>query len=275
MPDLDPVVAAYFHSSCKTAYENGALLRRTVRVETAVVGGTAQFPRVSRVAAVPHVPATPRVRAGAAFAPAVCTLTAWDATEYVDTIDATRVRFDQRPVITRVLGNALGRREDQVVIDPIVAAFGAPTIADGGTGMTDPKLRQIVRIFDARAVPRENRYVLVSSKVYDDIRSLPIAQNKDFGESSVGRTGVLPNVYGLQIVLIDEARPEGGLPLAGGIRQCFAYDSDAVGLAIAAEEPLRIEWVPHLAAWQLSARARFGGVVIDPEGVIRVDCTEA
>jgi hypothetical protein len=275
VPDLDPVVAAYFDSACKAAYENGALLRRTVRVETGIVGGTAQFPRISRVAAVPHVPATPRVSVGATFAPAVCTLTAWDATEYVDTIDATRVRFDQTPVISRVLGNALGRREDQVIIDQIVANFGAPTIADGSAGMTDAKMRQIVRLFDARAVPRENRYVLVSSKVYDDIRSLPIAQNKDFGDSSVGRTGVLPSVYGLQILLVDEARPEGGLPLNGGIRQCFAYDTDAVGLAIAREEPLRIEWVPHLAAWQISIRARFGGVVIDPEGVIRIDCTEA
>lgn len=48
MPDLDPVVAAYFHFTCKAAYENGALLRRTVRVETAIIGGPAQFPRISR-----------------------------------------------------------------------------------------------------------------------------------------------------------------------------------------------------------------------------------
>jgi hypothetical protein len=275
MPDLDPVVATWYDQSCKAAYAGAALLRRTVRTETGITGGTAEFPRVTRAMAKPHVPATPRSALGVAFQKQVCTLTAWDATEYVDTLDATRIRFDQRPVLSTVIGQAMGRREDQLLIDPMVAAFGAATIADGGAGMSDAKLRQIVRLFDQRAVPRENRFVIVSAKVYDDIRSLPIAQNKDFGESAVGRSGVLPSVYGLQIVLIDDARPEGGLPLSGGIRQCFAYDRDAVGLAIAREEPLRTEWVPHLAAWQLSMRARLGGVVIDPEGIIRVDCTEA
>lgn len=274
MPDIDPVVATYYDQSCKAAYEGTALLRQTVRTETGIVGGTAEFPRVSRGMAKPHVPVTPRVPVGATYAKAVCTLTAWDATEYVDTIDSTRIRFDQQSVLSRVLGNAMGRREDQVIIDPIVANFGTPTIVDGGTGMTDPKLRQIVRLFDQRAVPRENRFLIVSAKVYDDMRSLPIAQSKDFGNTAAARTGVIPDLYGLQVVMIDDARPEGGLPLNAGIRQCFAYDRDAVGLAIAAQEALRIEWVPHLAAWQMNMRARFGGVVIDPEGVIRVDCIE-
>lgn len=274
MPDLDPVIATWYDQACKAAYANAALLRSTVRVETGIVGGTAEFPRVSRGMAKPHVPVTPRVPVGATYAKAVCTLTAWDATEYVDNLDSTRIRFDQQPVLARVLGQAYGRREDQNIIDPVVAAFGAPTIADGGTGMTEAKLRQVVRIFDSRAVPRENRWLIVSAKVYDDMRSLSVAQNKDFGETSAARSGVIPTLFGLKVVMIDDARPEGGLPLSGNVRQCFAWDSDAVGLAIAREEPLRVEWVPHLAAWQLSMRGRMAGVVIDPEGVIRVDCTE-
>lgn len=274
MPDLDPVVAAYYSESCKAAYEGAALLRRTVRVETGIVGGTANFPRVTRAMAKPHVPATPRVAAGAAYGNAVANLSAWDATDYVDSLDATRVNFKQTPVLATVLGNAMGRREDQVLIDALVAGFGTATIASGGVGMTDAKLRQVVRLFDQRAVPLGDRFLIVSSKVYDDIRGLPVAQSKDFGETEAARTGRLPAIYGVQVVLVDDARPEGGLPLVSGTRQCFAYDRNALGLAMAAEEPTRIEWVANLAAWQISIRARFGGVLIDPEGAIRVDCTE-
>jgi hypothetical protein len=274
MPDLDPVVAAWYDQSCKAAYENGAMLRRTVRVETGIVGGTANFPRISRAMARPHVPATPRVAAGATYANAVATLAAWDATDYVDRLDATRVNFQQPPVLATVLGNAMARRQDQVLIDVLAAGFGTATIAAGGTGMTDAKLRQVVKTFDERAVPLNDRFLIVSAKVYDDIRSLPVAQSKDFGDTEAARTGRLPTIYGIQVVLIDNARPEGGLPYSGGTRQCFAYDRNALGLAIAAEESTNIEWVPHLAAWQISIRARFGGVLIDPEGALRVDCTE-
>lgn len=273
-PQLDPVVATYFATAVKSAYDNGSVLRPYVRVETGVVGGTAEFPRYGRGMARRHVPSTPRVALGVAANKAVATLIAWDATEYDDRLHRTLVRFDTIPPLAEVVGKACGRRIDQTIIDPLVANFSAATIPAGGVGMTEAKVRQVVRLFDSRAVPRENRVLLVSATVYDQMRAIPALTSRDFGETAVARTGQLPTVFGMTVVMLDDVRPEGGLPKTGTTRQCFAWDRMAVGLALGAEEPTQIDWIPHLVSWQVRQGFTAGGVVIDPEGVIRVDCEE-
>lgn len=52
------------------------------------------------------------------------------------------------------------------------------------------------------------------------------------------------------------------------------WDRMAVGLALGEEEATQIDWIPHLVSWQVRQGFTAGGVVIDPEGVIRVDCEE-
>lgn len=271
---IDPVVATYYSEQVKVAYQAGAILRPHVRVQNGVVGGTAEFPRLSRGTARLHVPASPRVPMNVTYAKAVATMRGFSAAQYSDDIERTRIAFDERPVLAEVIGLACGRMVDQLLIDALVAALPTATIPDGGSGMAEAKLRNIVRLFDARAVPRGDRKLVVSAKVYDDIRALNLAVSKDFGETGAARTGVVPQVYGLDVLLIDDARDEGGLPLGGGIRQCFAFDRQALGLAINMESELEINWVPTHAAWLLEKRFAAGATVIDPAGVIRVDCTE-
>lgn len=271
---IDPVVATYYENTVKVAYQSGATLRPYVRVRTSISGATAEFPRIGRGMARPHVPASPRVPMGAQYAKAVATLSGWDATEYADQLDAGDIVFNEVPVLSQTVGNGLGRREDQLIIDALVAAFSAATIPAGGVGMTETKLRQIVRLFDERAVPRDDRYLVVSAAVYDQMRAIPTITSRDFGATEVWRTGQLPVVLGMNVILIDNARPEGGLPLSGTTRQCFAFDRNAVGLATSKEPAVEIDWIPHLAAWQVSGRIKAGACVIDPEGVIRIDCVE-
>lgn len=274
-PQLDPVVATYYATAVKSAYDNGSILRPYVRLETGVVGGTAEFPRFGRGMARRHVPSTPRVALGVAADKAVAALLAWDSTEYDDRLHRTLVRFDTIPPLAEVVGNACGRRIDQTVIDALTASFGAATIPAGGTGMTDAKLRQVVRIFDSRAVPRKDRVLLVSATVYDQMRSIVELTSRDFGETAVARTGQLPTVYGMTVIMLDDVRPEGGLPISGTTRQCYAWDRTVVGLAMGAYEPTQIEWIGHLVSWQVRQGFTAGATVIDPEGVIRVDCVES
>jgi hypothetical protein len=273
-PQLDPVVATYYSTAVKSAYDNGSILRPYVRVETGVVGGTAEFPRYGRGMARRHVPSTPRVPLGVSADKAIATLIAWDATEYDDRLHRTLVRFDTMPPLAEVVGKACGRRLDQTIIDPLIANFASATIPAGGVGMTEGKVREVVRLFDSRAVPRENRYLLVSATVYDQMRAIPTLTSRDFGETSVARTGQLPTVFGVTVIMMDDVRPEGGLPKSGAIRQCFAWDRMAVGVALGAEENTQIDWIPMLKSWQVNQGFTAGGVVIDPEGVIRVDCQE-
>lgn len=272
---IDPVIATYYSSTIKTAYQNNAILRPYVRVQTGVVGGIAEFPRISRGLARVHVPGAERQFMDLTYNKATATMSAWTAPAFSEQIEQTRIVFDEPPPLSETIAAAIARRVDQLSIDAMVAALGAATIVDGGTGMSDAKLRQIARIFDQRAVPRTDRTLLVSATVYDQIRSLSIAQNLDFGPSSAARTGMLPPIYGLNIIMIDDARDEGGLPIVSTVRRCFAFDRQAVGLAFGLETGVSIDWIPMRRGWLIEQVVSAGACVIDPDGVIRVDCVES
>lgn len=270
---LPAVFQIEFDEQVKLAYQKGSMMRPFMRIKDNVVGKTVDFRRLGKGVARPHVPFTPRVPMGLQHSKVTATLTDWDATEYTDRIETSKVNFDEQPLLAQSVGYAIGRRMDQLGVDALVAAFVTPTIADASTGMTAAKARQIVRIFDDRAVPTENRVLLVSAKGYDDLRNENIVASRDFGETTVSRTGRLPPVYGMQVIMM-EGRAEGGLPLGGGVRQCFAWDTRALGCGIGFEEGVRIDWVPHLRAWQINQAFSAGSVVIDEQGVIRCDITE-
>jgi len=271
---INNITRIWFSEAITVAYQGKVVLRPHVTVKTGITGATAEFPLVNRGMARAHVPASPRIPIGVTYTKKVATMQAWSAAEWADDIEQTRTVADERPYLAEIIAAAIARRMDQLPIDQMVAERPTPDIPDGGTGMTEAKLRQIARIFDSRAVPYGERKLLVSATVYDQIRGLAIAQNRDFGETSTARTGRVPNLYGLDIVMLDDARDEGGLPIASNVRRCFAWDRRAVGLAIGAERPVEINWVPTHAAWLVEQRFSAGAVVIDPQGLIRVDCVE-
>ncbi|WP_206934139.1 phage capsid protein [Roseococcus thiosulfatophilus] len=262
-----------FDAQVKAAYEMGGKLRARIRVATNVVGTTHDFRRVGKGVAVPHRPVQPRTPIGIDFNKATATLSAWEATEYVDVRDMERVNFEERGLLAQAIGHSITRREDQLIIDAMAAAFSGATIAVGAAGLTDAKLRQAARIFEDRAIPRENRTILMGAEQYDNVMGEGRHSSRDFGDGSVTQTGELRPLYGFTPIIM-ESRDEGGLPKVSNDRQVFCFDRQAVGLAIGGEDPTAIDWLPQLKAWQINKGIHEGAVVIDPLGVIRIDCLE-
>jgi hypothetical protein len=274
---LSPLYVIEFDAQVKAAYQAGigGNLKSAVRVKPGVRGQTVRFRRVNAGIARPHIPSTPRVAMGTTYGDVTCTMQDWDATEYVDQIEQTKVNFDEGPILATNIAAALNRRLDQLVLDALIAAMaGGPTIADGGTGLTDAKLRAIDRFFNDRAVPRGQRKLLLSPRANEQMLGENKFTSRDWVEGAVIRSGQIPQVYGLDLMIV-EARPEGGLPIAANIRQLFAFDKNAVGLGIAFEETTKVDWVPHLKSWQHNQGLSAGACVIDPQGLLRVDISEA
>lgn len=262
-----------FDALVKQAYQKGTLLRPYCRVNANTVGKTHEFRRLGRGVARPHIAFTDRTPMGVQFAKAIATLTDWDATEFSDRLDASKVNFAEQPLLAESVGMAIGRRMDQILIDALAANFGAATILDGGTGLTDAKLRQVKRIFDNRAVPMNERFLVTSPKGVDDIMSEARFASRDFGETNAVRSGVVPPIYGMTVLMV-EPRDEGGLPIGGGVRQSFAYDKQSLGLAIGMETAVAVDYLPAKTCWQINEQLAAGAVVVDPEGAIRIDITE-
>jgi hypothetical protein len=271
---LSAIAQIEFDAAVKAAYQSAGLLRPHVRVKNNVTGSTTRFRRYARGVAQQRVPGTDVTVMNTQYAEATATLTDWIAAEYTDKLDQLLVNFQEREILATNIAGACGRRLDQMVIAALDAAFGSPTIAAGGTGLTDAKLRRAMALFDARAVPAGQRKMLISSQGKENLMSEQRFTSKDFVENYVVTKGQLPSLYGFDFVVIDD-RDEGGLPLVSTTRTSFAFDMQAVGLAIAHEETLEVNYVPEKTSWLSAQLIKAGAVVIDNLGVVEIATVES
>jgi hypothetical protein len=271
---LPAIARIEFDEMVKAAYQASAKLRKHVRVKSGVVGGTVQFPRAGRGVATPRIPHTDVQPMNTSWANVTCTLTDWNAPEYTDVFDQQKSQVDERKIIAMNVAAAIGRREDQMILDALDAANGAASIANAGTGLTDAKMRRAQALFDQRAVPIGKRKMAISARAKEDLLGDARFSSRDFVESYVIRTGQLPQIYGFDIEVIEE-RDEGGLPIAATIRNNYAWDADAVGLAIGMETEVQVDWIPEKTSWLANKKFTGGAVAIDVLGVLEIATVEA
>jgi hypothetical protein len=270
---LPNIARIEFDAQVKAAYQARAKLRRHVRVKTGVIAGTVNFPRSGRGVATRRIPHTDVVPMNTSFVNVPCTVQDWISSEYTDVFDQQKSQVDERGIVADNVGAAIGRREDQLIIDALDAANAGNTILVGGTGLTDAKLRRAQALFDARAVPVGKRKMAISARAKEDLLGDPRFSSRDFVESYVIRTGQLPQIYGFDIEVI-ETRDEGGLPIAANVRTCFAWDADAVGLAVGLDGRVSVDWIAEKRSWLTAQDFAAGAVAIDPLGVIEIEASE-
>jgi hypothetical protein len=271
---LSAVAQIEFDAAVKAAYQSAGLLRSHVRVKNNVIGSTTRFRRYARGTAQQRVPGSDVTVMNTQYAEATATLTDWIAAEYTDKLDQLLVNFEERQILATNIAGACGRRQDQMVIDALDAAYGAPNIAAGGTGLTDAKMRRAMSLFDARAVPMGQRKMVISARGKEDLISEQRFTSKDFVDQYVVTNGQLPRLYGFDFIVVDD-RDEGGLPLVSTTRTSFAFDMQAVGLAVAHEDPLEVNYVPEKTSWLSAQLIKAGAVVIDTLGVVEIATVEA
>ncbi len=263
-----------YDAQVKGAYQKSSILRPYVRVRTGIVGTTATFRRYVRGVASPRITQTDVVPMGTTAANATATLAKWHAADYIDRQDQQGVNFQESSIVTENVGAALGRRADQIIIDAIDAAKASADIASGGTGMTFAKLAQLRKLFVAAGIPEDRRNLLIEADGEEDLINDAKFTSSDYVDKRVIEMGKLPpKLLGFNIHVLDDARDEGGLPLVDSDTQsAFAWDSMAVGLAIAGEDdPISTDWVPEKNSWLIAQFMNMGAVVIDSAGVFQVD----
>jgi len=272
---LSTVQIIDFDAQVKAAYQNAGMLRRFVRYKTGVIGYQTKFRKYSRGVASPRIPQTDVVPMGTTHGEVTATLADWHAADYVDGQDQDKTNVQEMPIITTNIGAAIGRREDQIIIDALAAAKGSADIAHGSAGLTYAKLTQINKLFAKASVPRGKRNLLIEAEGEEDLINEAKFTSLDYISKAVIESGQLPpTLLGMNIIVMDAARDEGGLPLASTTQTCFAWDSDALGLAIGGmDTPVKIERVAeknsNLAAQYFSG----GAVAIDTAGIFEIEYT--
>jgi hypothetical protein len=273
---LTNVEQVAFDELVKIIYRaQGFMLRDSVRLRTDVIGNTVQFRSVDQVIAYPAAYQSMVNIQDPNFQPHVATLQKYMAPTAVDVIQDLTVNFDSKRENAMVVAMAIGRRSDQIIIDAL-NANPSQTISAGGSNMSYSKLREIIQFFDENAVPVGERFLAMSG---NNLRALLsedqiISRFYTSNDMVVDGQANYKELLGMNIRIIPNMT-EGGLPLNGTIRSCFAWHKMSTGMGIGQDMRVEINYMPQYTSWLINGMFFAGAVVIDNLGVFQIDCDES
>jgi len=269
---------AQFDADVKQAYQSGSKLRGTVRVKTGVIGITHQFPTFGKGIATPRIYQTDVVPMNVQQDHVNATLEPWNAPEYTDKLAQLLINYSERAELATTIAMAIGRREDQIILDSLVgeAANTVPVGIGPSNAMNVTKIRRAARFLNDVAAPKGDRHIYWSPIAEEQLLGSTQVTSIDYNGVRALVNGEVNTFMGFQFHMI-ETRDEGGLPLTGDIRTCYALHGNqrgSVGIAIGQDFMLDVGWVREKTSWLSNGLFSAGAVVIDPNGVVEMPVDE-
>lgn len=269
-----------FDDQVKQAYQNGSMLRPTVRVKTGVVGNQYKFPTVGKGIATPRTTQTDVTPMGVVHARQTATLTDWNAAEYTDVFDQQKNNVDERSALATVIGMAIGRREDQMIIDVWDAA--SPTQVSNDVGGTDTNLntakcRSAKKTLDTNGAPQSDRHAAVHANNLYGLLGDADATTFDKNTVKALVDGEITKWLGFNFHVLED-RDEGGLTVATSTRSTYFYHGGSMGStghAVGIDMRTEVNYVPEKTSWLSNGLFCAGSVLIDSNGLVEVLCYEA
>jgi len=285
MATISPAFVTIFDNEVKQAYQASRALAGLVR-EKSVEGDTVKFNKLGKGVASVRTPQADVSPMNLTYSLATATMTDYIAAEYSDIFDQSHVGFNDRQELVQAVGNAIGRRMDQVVIDALDAATPvsvANTIAnDGTTGSASDlnvgKLREAKRVLDANNVPANDRVCLIHANNLSALIGNTEVQSSDFSNVKALVDGSINQFLGMRIVVIGD-RDEGGLTIDGSSdRSCYAFHKSALGLGMSMGQKSEVNYIPEKVSYLVASMFGAGAVAIDDGtagGIVKITCREA
>ena len=268
-----------FDREVKQAYQAKAELVGATRMRRNVEGEAVKFPKVGKGSATLRVPQTDVTPLNVNFSQVSVTLQDWNAAEYSDIFMQQKVNFDEKNELVQVLANAIGRRQDQLILDALAASGTSLTVSNdiGGTdtNLNVAKLREAKKLMDKNNVPPQDRHMIIHANSLASLLSETSVTSSDFNTVKALVNGEIDTYLGFKFHTLGD-RSEGGLAIDGSLdRTLFAFHKQAVGYAEGLAPRTEINYVPektsHLVNTILSANA----VAIDDEGIVQLTCRES
>lgn len=265
-----------FDAEVKQAYQAQRALAGLTRERSNVEGNQVKFPKIGKGTATVRVPQTDVTPLNVTYSQVTATMSDYIAAEYSDIFSQQKVNFDERRELVQVVGNAIGRRMDQLVLDALNASATsltvATTIGGAGTNMNIEKLIEAKKLLDANNVPSEGRCMIIHANNLAGMLGETEITSADFATVKALVSGEVDTFMGFKFVTLGD-RDEGGLPLPS-TRTCFAFHKDAVGMGIGMNQKSEINYVPEKTSFLVSSMFSAGAVAIDDEGIVKISCTE-
>ena len=272
-----------FDAEVKQAYQGSAVLNNVCRMRTGVVGSTANFPNVGKGQATVRTPQTDVVPLNTSFGTTSVSLTDYNASEYSDIFNQQKVNFDERRELAQVVGNAIGRRQDQVIIDALSSASAGSTIANtvvttGSASASDLNVGKILsakKALDAKNVPPTDRHLIIHANNLSALLGDERAISGDFQNIKALVAGEVSTFLGFTVHMIGD-RDEGGLAIDGSSdRICYAFHKMSVACAVGIAPKTEVNYIPEKTSFLVTSMLSMGASVIDTDGLVDVTCRES
>ncbi len=276
---LSNAFVTLFDAEVKQAYQGKAMLVPAVRQRRGVEGSTVKFPKVGKGVATPRVGQTDVTPLNVGFSSVTLTLSDFNAAEYSDIFSQAKVNFDERQELVQVVASAMGRRQDQMILDALAASSTSLTVANsvGGstTNLNVAKLRAAKRLLDKNNVPADGRHIIIHANGLDSLLGETAVTSSDFNTVKALVQGEINTFLGFMFHTLGD-RSEGGLPIDGSLdRTCYAFHSAAVGYGEGIGMRTEINYIPEKTSWLVNEVFSAGAIAIDDEGIVKLTCRES
>jgi hypothetical protein len=276
---LSNAFVTLFDAEVKQAYQAKAQLIAAVRQRRGVEGSTAKFPKVGKGVATLRIPQTDVTPLNVDFSQVTATMEDWNAAEYSDIFMQQKVNFDERQELVQVVANAIGRRQDQLVIDALTASSTSNTVSNdiGGTdtNLNLDKLLTAKKLLDKGNVPPQDRHMVIHANSLASILAEQKLTSSDYASVKALVSGEINTFLGFTFHVLGD-RTEGGLAVDGSLdRTVWAFHKDAVGYAEGMGPKTEINYVPEKTSFLVNSMFSAGAVAIDAEGIVQITCRES
>jgi hypothetical protein len=217
------------------------------------------------------------------FSSVTATLVDYVASEYSDIFNQAKINFDERQELAKLVGNAIGRREDQIIIDALIAGSAGTTVANtvvtsGSASASDLNVGKIIEAkkgLDAKSVPPTDRHMIIHANSLASLLGDERAISADFAQVQALVRGEVNSFMGFTMHMIGD-RDEGGLPKDGSNdRTCLAFHRDAIGCAVGIPPKTEVNYIPEKTSFLVTAMYSAGAIVIDANGLVDITCRES
>jgi len=271
---LSNAFVTLFDAEVKQAYQAKAQLIAAVRQRRGVEGSTAKFPKVGKGVATLRIPQTDVTPLNVDFSQVTATMEDWNAAEYSDIFMQQKVNFDERQELVQVVANAIGRRQDQLILDALntsgTSLSVATSIGGADTNLNVAKLREAKKLLDKGNVPPQDRHIVLHANNLASLLSENSVTSSDFNTIKALVQGEINTFLGFTFHVLGD-RAEGGLPVASGdVRSVWAFHKDAVGYAEGMGPKTEINYVPEKTSFLVNSMFSAGAVAIDAEGIVKI-----
>lgn len=258
--------------------ENGGKLRDTVRVKT-TGGESHQFTKYGAMRMTEHAVATEVLVSNPPVTKVTITIKRYAGRVQCDDFLKSEVPYDALSELKPAITGACRRKEDQIIIDALVASSPSKTVAKNISGSNDnlnvAMIAQSALLLDEDGVPEDSRYILAGVRGKHHLTQETDVKTIDTSAVKTLVNGSIASFYGFDFKFIGNNGEEGGLPLATNDRTNFAYAKSAVGYVMNRDFTMRVEYNANIISDEIVMYFSAEAGVIDQLGVVKITTDES